>query len=269
MAKDDKQKDELRKQDVFDRNFKDWVEAIEKGLVPLNPTRSFEPGERIHLGAHKEVYVREVHMDGLIYVCEGIKIKRTRDKPAENEFYVQPWHEIYKYEKGESDFTKEEKYYIRQLNSSLSSLLSMVYSPHAGVDFDVPYQREHVWKLEDKVELIDSIFNNVDIGKFVFIQNPYTHMGRGYQVLDGKQRLTALCEFYEDRFPYKGVYYSQLSWRDKHTIQEHNVSYGYLEDPDQRGIYESFIKLNTCGKPMDRSHINKVKELLNELDDGQ
>lgn len=270
MAKREIIDPEIQKQDQVDYHVKEMFKAIERGLLPLNPTRTFEPGERIILGAHEEVYIREVLADGLFYICEAMQIKRERDKPPADEFHVQPWHEIYKYgEKNKTQFTKEEKYYIRQLNSSIDSLLSMAYAPHAGVDFDVDYQREHVWEIEDKVDLIDSIYNNVDIGKFVFVQLHVKTEGRYYQILDGKQRLTALCEFYEDRFPYKGVYYSEMSHRDKHTFRNHGITYGYLQDPDTRGIYESFIKLNTCGKPMDHKHINKVKGLLNELEDGQ
>ena len=270
MVKRKQKTQEELEQELVDRNIRDMEEAIDKNIIPLNPTRTFERGERVVLGAHSEVYVREIYFDGLFYVCEAIGVKREKGKPARNEFHVQPWFELYKYEQSHKfTFTKEEKYRITQLNSPVDSLLHMVYASHAGVDFDVEYQREHVWELEDKIALIDSIFNNIDIGKFVFIQLHEATTGRYYQVLDGKQRLTALCEFYEDRFPYKGVFFSQLSWRDKHTFKNHGITYGYLQNPDKRGIYESFVKLNTCGKPMDHKHIEKVKTLLNELDDGQ
>ena len=255
----------LRQNNLAD-DIKRMIRSLELGMIPKNPTRYFEVGERVILGALDEVYVREVHENGMFYTCEAMSVKRDRDKPPANEYHVNMWLELYKYDLTlTSNFTKEEKYYIRQLNSGVDSLLHMVYASHAGVDFDVEYQREHVWDLEDKVALIDSIFNNVDIGKFVFVQlNKYTE-GKYLQVLDGKQRLTALCEFYEDRFPYKGVYFSQMSGGDKHTFRGHGVTYGFLENPDQRGIYETFIKMNTCGKPMDHKHINKVKKLLNDL----
>jgi len=269
MAKRKKETPEELQQQLVDRYIRDQERALSMGLIPLNPTRTFEIGERVILGALEEVYVREIYHEGLFYMCEAINVKRDRDKPAKNEKHINPWQDLYKYDQNQpTQFTKEEKYYIRQLNSPLSTLLHMVYAPHAGVDFDVEYQREHVWDLEDKVSLIDSIYNNVDIGKIVFVQLSERTEGRYYQVLDGKQRLTALCEFYEDRFPYKGVYFSQLSHRDKHTFKDHNMTYGYLENPDQRGIYETFVKLNTCGKPMDHKHIAKVKELLNNLDNG-
>ena len=264
MAKRKQKTQEELERELVDRNIKDMREALEKKIIPLNPTRRFEPGERVILGAHDEVYVRESHSDGLYYTCEAINVKRERDKPGRNEFFVQPWIELYKYgQNHEFSFTKEEKYRIRQLNSPVDSLLHMVYASHAGVDFDVEYQREHVWTTKDKVALIDSIFNNIDIGKIVLVQRPYT-ADIFYEVLDGKQRITAIRDFYEDRFKYKGFYYSELSRMDKYKFGNHGITLGYLENPNKEAIFESFIKLNTCGKPMAKKHIDHVKHLLKE-----
>lgn len=55
------------------------------------------------------------------------------------------------------------------------------------------YQRDYVWSQEDKESLIDSIFNHIEIGKFVLVFKGYE--GDMYEVLDGKQRLSALQEF--------------------------------------------------------------------------
>ena len=259
MAKRQPIDPEVLKQNRLKNDIKDMMRSLELGIIPKNPTRRFNVGERVILGSLGETYIREVHEDGMFYVCEAMAVQRTRDCPPAPEYHVNMWLELYKYgTEPTSSFTRKEKYYIRQLNSGIDSLLHMVYASHAGIDFDVEYQREHVWQLEDKVSLIDSIFNNVDIGKFVFVQLNELTSGKYYQVLDGKQRLTALCEFYEDRFPYKGVYFSQMSWEDKHTFRGHSVTYGFLENPDQRGVYETFIKMNTCGRPMDHKHIDKV-----------
>jgi len=246
----------------------DIESTIERGMLPLNPTRTFEVDERVHWGAHKEVYVREIFSDGLYYKVESVKVSRGRDDTPHSEFHVQPWMDLYKWQGHEpTTFRVEETHFIRLSNSSLSSLLGMVYGSHAGVEFDVEYQRDHVWEIKDKVDLIDSIFNNIDIGKFVFVQRAMKHDGKLYEIIDGKQRLTALCEFYEDRFKYKGYYYSQLSGNDKGKFNNHGVAYGQLEDPGKRGIYETFIKLNTCGKPMDHKYIENVKKLLKNLEE--
>lgn len=257
---------EVQKKQNLLSSYDEMMRGIELGIISKNPTRLFEIDQRVHWGNHKEVYVREIHENGMFYLVEAIDVKRERDKPGQNEYHYMEWYYLFPYMCAtDTLFAQPEEYYIRLLNSSVESLLYLIYGTHAGVDFDAEYQRDHVWTMKDKVDLIDSIFNNVDIGKFVFVQRNERVPGKYYEILDGKQRLTALREFYEDRFSYKGVVFSRLSGMDKHKILGHPITYGFLENPDKRGIYTSFIKLNTCGKPMDHKHIDKVKKLLNDL----
>lgn len=237
---------------------------IARGALPVPPKhRKFNVGELVQFGAHKETYVREIFNDGLYYLVESIGVQRERNKPPEDELHYLEWHFLLPVTNKGTTFRQKEKYYIRMANSGISSLLNMVY--HSGVDMEVEYQREHVWSKADKIDLIDSIFNNIDIGKFVFVQRDFSTDGALYEILDGKQRLTAITEFYEDRYKYKGFYYSELSEFDKNKFESHPIAYGYLENPNKEAIFETFIKLNTCGKPMASKHIDKVKKLLNEL----
>ena len=243
---------------------RDIRERLVWGILPKNPTRLFAVGERVQWGALEETYIREICEGGIYYVIESIAVQRDRYNPPANEKRYAEWHEIFKYNQNKpTTFRKEEEHRVRYLNSGLDSLLNMVY--YFGVDFDVDYQRDHVWTLDDKVELIDSIFNNIDIGKFVFVQRTMKHEGKLHEIIDGKQRLTAICEFIEGRFKYKGYTFAELSNGDKNKIKSHQISYGYLENPTRRAIFETFIKLNTSGRPMKNEDIDKVKKLLNEL----
>ena len=259
---------EKHTKELLERDLQDIKDSIKIGILPLNPTRKFVVDERIRFGGFKEVYIREIGEDNLYYMVEAIGVSRERDKPARNEFHWCGWYELFPMSQSvQTSFAIEDKYYLRLMNSSIESLLHLIYAPHAGVDFDVEYQREHVWTISDKVALIESIFNNIDIGKFVFSERPMGTKGKLLEVIDGKQRLSALKEFYEDRYQYCGYYFSQLSFADRHKITGHGITYGYLESPTRRAVYTTFIKLNTCGKPMDIKHINKVKKLLKELDE--
>jgi len=249
---------------MMDSELKNILERKRYGILPLNPTRHFAVDERIQWGAHSETYVREIFEDGLYYIIESIAVQRDRNNPPENEKRYAEWHDMFKYNAAKpTTFRQEEKYFLRFSNAGIDSLLNRVY--HAGIDFDVDYQRDHVWTLDDKIALIDSIFNNIDIGKFVLVQRDLGVDAKLYEIIDGKQRLTAICEFYEDRIKYNGFYYSELSNSDKNKFLNHGITFGYLENPDKRAIYETFIKLNTCGKPMAKKHLDKVKNLLNEL----
>lgn len=264
MAKKNVPTAEEHRKSIMDSELKSILERKRYGIIPLNPTRRFAVDERVQWGALGETYVREIFEDGLYYIIESMNVVRDRINPPENEKRYAEWHEIFKYNAAKpTTFRQEEKYFLRLSNAGIDSLLNRTY--HAGIDFNVEYQRDHVWALEDKIALIDSIFNNIDIGKFVLVQRDFGVDDKLYEILDGKQRLTAICEFYEDRFKYKGFFYSELSSSDKNKFLNHGITFGYLENPDKTAIYETFIKLNTCGKPMATKHLNRVKELLNEL----
>ena len=79
------------------------------------------------------------------------------------------------------------------------------------------YQRDYVWSEEDKVDLIDSIMHHRDIGKFVFVENPFDHSkergGDSYEVLDGKQRINAIIGFINGEFK---------AFNSAFVIQPHN-----------------------------------------------
>jgi hypothetical protein len=255
---------EERRKMLLESSKRDIDEKIKFGILVKNPTRKFSVDERVQFGAHNESYVREIHEDGLYYLIEAIAVQRDRNTPPSNEFHYAEWYELYQYNKFNSVILHEKpKYRITQANCGIQSLLHMVY--HSGVDFDVDYQRDHVWTLADKEALIDSIFNNIEIGKFVFVQRDFGFVGKLFEIIDGKQRLTALREFYEDRFKYKGFYFSQLHPSDKNAFETHPVTYGYLTNPTREAILDTFIKLNTTGRPMENKDIENAKKLLKNI----
>lgn len=234
------------------------------GIIPKNPTRFFSVNERVIWGAHKETYVREIGDDSLYYLIESIGVRRSKTDLPTNEFRWVGWFELNKIKDiTTTTFSVVKKHNIRYCNSDINSLIHYIY--HAGIDFDVDYQRDYVWDIGDKIALIDSIFKNIDIGKILLVQRDLNTIGKLYEVIDGKQRLTAIKEFYEDRFQYKGYYYSELNGIDRNTITNHPITYGYLENPTKETILDCFIMMNTKGRVMKNRDIQKVKDLLTNL----
>ena len=102
---------------------------------------------------------------------------------------------------------------------------------------DPDYQRDYVWADKDKEYLLDSIFSKLDIGKFVLVEQDskvWFETHNMYEILDGKQRLSTLVAFYENRIPYHGVYYNQLSGLDKNTFQTLGVSYAIVNSTAEK-----------------------------------
>ncbi|AFU88135.1 DUF262 protein [Caulobacter phage CcrColossus] len=81
-------------------------------------------------------------------------------------------------------------------------------------DFVLPwFQRPPVWTLDQKVRLIESIWNGLPIGAYVVnrvLNSPYDNW-----LLDGQQRITAILEYVADAFPVMGYRFSELTVTDQ------------------------------------------------------
>ena len=86
-------------------------------------------------------------------------------------------------------------------------------------------------------------------------------------ILDGKQRLSTIIAFYEDRLKYKGYYWSELSERDRNIFLSRTVSKGEIRgELSKKELIELFISINTTGKTMGENHIEKLKNKLKEME---
>jgi len=190
------------------------------------------------------------------YSSEKVTLTRKR---------ILGWYDIFKLTNNKCDIEVGEDLRLQFMQQTIYSLISS-YVISFGVDFNPSYQRELVWDLADEQKLIESIFNRVDIGKFVFIHLGY-HSDIMYEILDGKQRLTALYRFYTDQFTYKGYYYSELPWSLKCIFGDISVAVActHKEKLKEKDILNYFLKLNTSGKPMATEHLDKIEKRFNEL----
>jgi hypothetical protein len=256
-------KEKVSKGPILDKETVDW--RCREGF---KPTRFFQVGEQIGYGNHNNVEILEVLKDGAIYLVKCFGTRQVYGK--DTEYYqeqIVAWHNLFKKDtKGTSSFTKEESYRLHHTTRDIDGLISLVLSDYAGVNFTPDYQRDYVWTLEDKENLIESIFNNINIGHFVLGRYPYSRTGKLYEIIDGKQRLSTLVEFYEDRFPYKGVYFSQLSFKDSHHFTSYSTNLAIMEEPTEKQKLEVFVKVNTTGKVMDAQHLASVQTQLDNMD---
>lgn len=230
--------------------------------IPL-PTYRFNIGNKVQIGHLEDATIEEMLDDGKIYKIDYSFTDNNYGNPIKTEhlkryFY---WFNIRKISNTKTSFIKNKDLRLSYMQQTIDSLFSKVY--HFGVDFEPEYQREFVWELEDKIALIDSIFNNIDIGKFVFIRHDYSNELL-YEILDGKQRLRAILDFYEDRFQYKGCYFSDLSRKDQNHFEDYSISVAEVGEMSKEQILRYFIMLNTGGKAMAKEQLDKVKTMLVE-----
>jgi hypothetical protein len=229
------------------------------------PAKLPNVGDEVHLGHLDDVVVVAVIDEGRRVVVQHTRASgRNNVSTGEKIMRAVPTFDVQK--KGEEthdNFSKPQHYILTYSQRDVSGLMTIITS--FGVDMNPEYQRDLVWEEEDKVRLIDSLFNQVDIGKFVFRKLPFTSAGAGYEIVDGKQRLSALVDFMADKFAYRGKTWSELSRTDRNYIDNYAVSYAQVgEEYTRQQILDLFVRLNTGGKPMDPAHIARVAEMAKE-----
>ena len=240
--------------------------AVDLGSIPA-PRKKLEVGQEVYLGRLDDVVVVGVFDEGRSVAVEHTPAKvRDNGVPSQEEKVVRivPAYDLQvKGEEADENFASRNLHQLNYSQRQLGSLINMVTS--FGVDMAPDYQRGLVWTDEDKVKLIDSIFQQVDIGKFVFRKLPYAADAPSYEIVDGKQRLSALIDFVYDQFPYKGRYWSQLSQADRGFIEDYQSSYAQLDETFTRQqVLDLFVRLNTGGRPMDPAHLDRVAEMASE-----
>ena len=148
------------------------------------------------------------------------------------------------------------------------------------IDFDVflpsigkNLQRPFVWTLFQKQQLILSILKGITIPKVSVVQykddiGPNPNRTITIKVIDGKQRINTILEFYQNKFPieWEGneYYFDDLDKWGKYEISSFtilgDVAYEY---PDRRITDEDLIgwfeQINFSGTPQDIDHINSLK----------
>lgn len=124
------------------------------------------------------------------------------------------------------------------------------------------FQRRHRWSREKQSKLIESFIMNVPVPPIFLYEDEYSH----YEVMDGLQRLTAITEFYEDRFPLAeleewpelaGRRYSELPEQIRRGIDRRYLSsiillYETARDPEEAERLKQLVfeRINSGGEDL-------------------
>src|SRR3990172_12870512 len=151
-----------------------------------------------------------------------------------------------KYVKGEVRIITEQARY------PLPSVVDMYENSKAYV-LNPDFQRRHRWNREKQSRLIESYIMNVPIPPIFLYEVEYSKC----EVMDGLQRMTALFEFYKDRFALTGL----EEWRESNGLP-----YSQLPDKVQKGIdrryLSSIILLQETAKTPEEAQ--RLKQLVFE-----
>ena len=154
------------------------------------------------------------------------------------------------------------------------------YKHRDEIDFMPPYQRRgRLWSQNDKAYLIDSIINGFDVPKlyladFQFGQSSLNVSKRPYAIIDSKQRMEAIFDFFENKlvlgndFKFRkdaaanleGLSLKDLQLSYPRVAEEfENASLDFMSvfAEDEADINEIFVRLNKS-KPLTGAEVRNA-----------
>ena len=152
------------------------------------------------------------------------------------------------------------------LTTSVDRLLEM-YEEDVLI-LDPEYQRDFVWTADQKRLYIKNLFEDkAEITPTIveYYDATHTHVN---EVLDGKQRIKALIDFYNNEFDVEGLYYKDLTAEDQFFFTHHKVVYTRVmnrtnsEDLKLETKIQLFLEINMLGTRMSDEDLAKAQALL-------
>lgn len=150
-----------------------------------------------------------------------------------------------KYKKGEVRIVTEQARY------PLNTIVNLVNSPDYILNPE--FQRRHRWDTSRKSKLIESFIMNVPIPPIFLYEAEYSV----YEVMDGLQRLTAISQFYEDKFALQDL----EEWKELNGMKYSELPEQVKKGIDRRYI-SSVILLQETAKT--ETEANRLKQLVFE-----
>ncbi len=160
-------------------------------------------------------------------------------------------------------FGKETKWWpVETMNWPICQFHSLLHDHESRLDLNPSYQRGLVWDLEHKEKLIDSLITGLGIPSvYLRLRRDYS-----YEVIDGKQRIHAICSFMDDGFPFNGKLYSEHDVISRRSFENTTVGTTVLKFISQSDAVEIYNRINFNGVPHEPSirvwHEN-IKEAWN------
>ena len=180
----------------------------------------------------------------------------TQDlKEFENNFFKFESEEKKKYQ-SMTDSEINEKYLkgeVRIVTEQARYPLNTIQEVFSGEDYilNPEFQRRHRWNVEKQSKLIESFIMNVPIPPIFLYETEYSV----YEVMDGLQRISAIKDFYEDKYALQGLeIWPELNGR----------TYSKLPEQIKKGIdrryISSIVLLKETTKTKDEA--NTIKQMV-------
>ncbi len=225
-------------------------------------SRRIEVGDELELGNLRRVVAVAIKEEGRVIVYSFHDVKHSYGKEIDQgtAYRAEHWMKLIPKKTRRNDVILSKDSLLTGGFSSghLSSLLSDIVR---GLDSTPDYQRDYVWTHEDQQRYLDTLMGGRDLGRFIIVDRKYPLPD---QVLDGKQRLNCLNLFIRSEIAWRGVYWHELSQRDRNRLDDRVVQIARVDEDryTRADLLRIFLEVNAGGVPQSDEHLNHVRELL-------
>lgn len=140
---------------------------------------------------------------------------------------------------------------------------------YCGLQLDPKFQRGHVWTEKQQIAFLEYFFRGGKSGLVVYFNKPDWHHEvaknayNDYVCVDGLQRITAILRFYNNEIPVFGTYYKEFEDRPR---MQHTIRINVNDLQTEKEVLQWYIDMNAGGTPHTAEEINKVKDMLAQLE---
>jgi hypothetical protein len=138
--------------------------------------------------------------------------------------------------------------------------------------YEIPeWQRQEVWSVSKKQNLIDSVLRGWKLPKFYFLK--LSDDPEQYEVVDGQQRLASIFEFFDNELAlgevsikeFGGPYCRDLRDRYRDAFDDFEIEFDEIEEATEEEVKEFFQRLQE-GLPLTSSEkLNSVHSKLRDF----
>ena len=160
-----------------------------------------------------------------------------------------------RYAKGEIRIvTKSARYSLAGILAMLQEEIIIEGDPNGAKEkrykLDPEYQRRHRWNNQRKSRLIKSFLMNIPVPPVFLYERDLAR----FEVMDGRQRLTALAEFYDNKFALEGLEY----WPDLDGRTYRQLPTKVRDGIDRRYISSIILLKETASDEKQASLLKKI-----------
>lgn len=143
---------------------------------------------------------------------------------------------------------------------------------HYNLQMNPAFQRGHIWTEEQQIAYIEYLLKGGKSGRAFYFNKPSwnnnSNIINGYDefvCVDGLQRTTAIQRFINNELPIFGTLYKDYEDHMREMSQTIDV---YINDlKSEKEVLEWYIQMNDGGTPHSKEEIERVKKMINKLED--